>query len=240
MSKTPPFICIDSLDKDFGRRKVLNGLSLDVCKGEFLTIFGPNGAGKTTLLRILSTLSGFSSGSIVIDGFEIKENPAEIREKIGFISHNLLLYKDLNAYENLRFYGKMYNIPSPENRISELLQKVELDHRKFDVVGSFSRGMQQRLSIARALLHNPEIIFLDEPFSGLDVHASGVLDDMLEDFKKGNHTLIMTTHNIEIGLAHANSVAILSGGKIVYSKRGNLPDSDDFKSIYYEYAGDKA
>ncbi|MDO8886879.1 ABC transporter ATP-binding protein [Candidatus Oleimmundimicrobium sp.] len=240
MLKSSPFICINSLSKDFGRRKVLKELNLDVCKGDFLAIFGSNGAGKTTLLRILATLSGFSSGSITINGFEIKENSIEIREKIGLISHNLILYKDLNAYENLRFYGKMYNVPALDDRISELLQKVELDHRKFDVVRTFSRGMQQRLSIARALLHNPEIIFLDEPFSGLDVHARGILDDMLEGLKKeGSHTLIMATHDIEKGLVHANSLAILSGGKIVYSQRGNLPDLDSFKRIYHEHAGDK-
>ncbi|HDP69272.1 MAG TPA: heme ABC exporter ATP-binding protein CcmA [Actinobacteria bacterium] len=235
---TVPLFCIDNLNKSFGRRKVLSELNLKIYKGDFLTIFGPNGAGKTTFLRILSTLSGFSSGSIVIDGVDIKEDSSELRQKIGLISHNLLLYKDLNAYENLRFYAKMYDISLREEKISELLQRVELDHRKFDVVGSFSRGMQQRLSIARALLHNPEIIFLDEPFSGLDVHASKILDDILEKLKREGHTLIMTTHNLERGLVHANSVAIINGGKIVYSKRCDLPDLNGFKRIYYEHIGD--
>ncbi len=232
-------ICVDSLSKRFGRRKVLNELNLNICKGDFLTIVGPNGAGKTTLLRILSTLSGFSSGCITINGVDIKENPAFVRKKIGLLSHNLLLYKDLNAYENLRFYGKMYNVSLLEDKISELLEKVELDHRKFDVVRTFSRGMQQRLSIARALLHDPEIIFLDEPFSGLDVHAGRILDGILEDLKKGCHTLVMTTHDIKKGLVHANSVAVLSGSKIAYHQRENLPDLDDFNQIYSDCVRNK-
>jgi len=223
---------VDSLCKKFGSRQILNGIDLKVFSGDFLTIFGSNGAGKTTLLKILSTLILPSSGTIEIGGFDIKEDSNGVRSQIGLISHNSYLYPDLTAYENLRFYGKMFAVPRLENRITELLELVELEHRKFDLVRTFSCGMQQRLSIARALLHDSPIFFLDEPYSGLDVHASEILDRVLTNLKSENHTFLLTTHDLIKGIEVCTRVAILNNGVISYEAPKGEIDPACFPDVY--------
>jgi len=136
----------------------LRNINLRIAKGEFLTIFGPNGAGKTTLIKIISTLVSPTYGKVVIDGIDIKENPIEIRKKIGVISHETYLYHELTASENLQFFGRMYGTPDLDVRTEELLKTGGLDYRKNDRVRTFSRGMKQRLSIARALIHDPPVL----------------------------------------------------------------------------------
>lgn len=232
-------ISVENLNKNFGKKVILNKLNLSIPKGEFLTIFGPNGAGKTTLIKILSTLSRFNSGDVFVGGFDVVDEPIEIRKLIGVISHNLYLYDELTAKENLRFYGKMYGYPSKklDPRIEELLDEIGLKFRMNDRVGTYSRGMKQRLSIARAILHEPQILFLDEPFTGLDQHATQILTHILERLKSGNRTIIMTTHNIEQGFRLCDRVAILSDGKIVFEKDKKLLKVDKFKSIYLKKVG---
>ncbi|MDI6689341.1 MAG: heme ABC exporter ATP-binding protein CcmA [Actinomycetota bacterium] len=233
-----PLIRAEGLSKIFGRRKVLQDINFELEKGEFLTIIGPNGAGKTTLIKILATLVLPSSGSVKIDGFDLRRDSIAIRERMGLISHNPLLYGDLTAYENLLFYGRMFDIRGLEARISQLLEKVELGHRKFDVVRTFSRGMQQRLSIARVLLHNPSILLLDEPHSGLDPHATDILDDLLEDLKREDRTFIMATHNLEKGLEHATSILILSEGRMVFQGEKRALDIANLREIYTRYVSE--
>ncbi|MEW6188828.1 MAG: ABC transporter ATP-binding protein [Actinomycetota bacterium] len=230
-----PLIRVEGLSKIFGRRKVLQDINFELEKGEFLTIVGPNGAGKTTLIKILATLVLPSSGSASIDGFDLRRDSIAIRERMGLISHNPLLYGDLTAYENLLFYGRMFGIKDLEARISQLLEKVELGHRKFDIVRTFSRGMQQRLSIARVLLHDPSILLLDEPHSGLDPHATEILDDLLEDLKREDRTFIMATHNLEKGLKHATSILILSEGRVVFQGEKGALDIANLREIYTGY-----
>jgi len=169
----------DGLTKVFGQRRALDKVSFELPEGAFLSIFGPNGAGKTTLLRILSTLSRSTSGSAQVLGYDLKENPGDLRAFIGFISHKPLLYLDLSAEENLLLTARLYGVENPEQRVSELLATVELTARRHDIVRTFSRGMTQRLSIARALVHNPQMVFLDEPYSGLDPHAVRIFDELL-------------------------------------------------------------
>ncbi len=233
--KNASFISVSNLCKSFGRRKALDGVSFELKKGEFLSLFGPNGAGKTTLIKILSTLLLPSSGTITIDGVDLRKEPLKVREKIGLISHNSFLYGDLSAYENLLFYGRMYNVSNLEEKISEVLEKVELTHRKFDLVRVFSRGMLQRLAIARALLSKPQILLLDEPHSGLDPHATEIFDTILKDLKEKGHTLIMSTHNLSRGLNLATSVVILSEGKIVFSEKKSAIDLNEFDGLYNRY-----
>ncbi len=223
-------ITVKSISKTFGRRKVLSDISLDLKKGKFLSIFGPNGAGKTTFLKILTTLISPTSGDAQVAGFSIKTHPTEIRKRIGFISHSPLLYRELTTYENLKFYGQMYGVSDLENRIDGLLDQVELSHRRFDVVGYFSRGMFQRLAIARALLHKPEILFLDEPHAGLDPHAVEILEGLINDLKEKN-TFIMVTHNLDLGLSLSTDVVILNHGQIVYRSE-DIIDVDSFKATY--------
>lgn len=232
LASNSPIIEVDSLCKDFGRRKILNGVNLKVSQGDFLTVFGSNGAGKTTLLKILSTLILPSSGKVSIGGFDIKEDSEEVRAQIGLISHSSYLYPDLTAYENLRFYGKMFAVPHLETRIIELLELVELEHRKFDLVRTFSCGMQQRLSIARALLHDSSILFLDEPYSGLDVHASEILDKVLINLKDENHTFMLTTHDLLKGLEVCTRVAVLNNGVIGYEAQREEIDPARFPDTY--------
>ncbi|MDR3053392.1 MAG: ABC transporter ATP-binding protein, partial [Coriobacteriales bacterium] len=160
---TAPAIKVASLTKSFGLRKALNQLDFSLPQGAFLSIFGHNGAGKSTLLRILSTLDRPTAGSAQVLGFDTREGADAIKARIALISHAPLLYGDLTAEENLLLTARLYGVRDPQARVRELLRQVELDHRRLDIARTFSRGMTQRLSIARALLHDPQLVFLDEP-----------------------------------------------------------------------------
>ncbi|MDY6910826.1 MAG: ABC transporter ATP-binding protein [Chloroflexota bacterium] len=209
-------IKIEGLTKSFGGYRVLRGIDLKVKKGECLAVFGPNGAGKTTLIKVLATLSKPAKGTVQLAGMDIKNEAVNIRRRVGVISHQTLLYDNLTAYENLKFYGKMYDVPNLEQRIIEVIEQVDLKNRLHDRVGSFSRGMQQRLSIARAILHNPAILLMDEPETGLDLHASAKLGQLLKTLGSGEKTVFMTTHNLGLGLELSDRIMILHKGRIVY------------------------
>ena len=225
---------VKDLTRTFGVRKALDGVSFELKRGAFLSIFGPNGAGKTTLLRVLSTLSSPSRGSIVkVLGYDVVEEATELRENIGTVSHNPLLYPDLTAEENLEFFADLYCLDNPKARIKELLDAVELTHRKLDTVRTFSRGMVQRLAVARALLPAPELIFLDEPYSGLDPHASDILDSLIESVRK-DHTFVMVSHDLEKGLALSTDALILAKGKIVLYESSATLEHDEFARIFRE------
>ena len=233
-----PEIRVEGLGKAFGRREVLRDVSFTVGRGGFLTLFGPNGAGKTTTLRLVATLLRPSSGSVSVAGHDLKNDPMPVRRAIGFISHNPLLYRDLTAQENLRFYADMYGVADPGRRIGELLERVELSHRRYDVVSTYSKGMLQRLAIARALLHEPRVLLLDEPHSGLDPHAVEILDGLLGEIRAA-HTFVMATHNLRQGLALADQVMILDAGRVVFSHVGRLA-ADEFAAVYHEHVREGA
>ena len=222
---------VAGLSKYFGKRKVLTKISFELEKGGFLSLFGPNGAGKTTLVKILSTLVAPSEGTVSVAGLDPYKNSAAIRSKIGLISHSPLLYLDLSAEENLKFYGAMYGVDNLDARIDELLEQVELDHRRYDLVRTFSKGMTQRLAIARALLHRPSVLFLDEPHTGLDPHAVDILESLLDTIRQ-DHTFIMITHNIERGLALCSKAMILYNGQIAFYQNKADLDKDMFHEIY--------
>jgi heme exporter protein A len=234
---------VRGLVKFFGAKVALDGVDLDVGEGEFLTLVGPNGAGKTTLIRVLSTLTKPTEGSVRVAGYDLGGQGTEVRRRVGLASHQTLLYGDLSAEENLRFYGRMYEVPDLEQRIASLLQRVGLEHRRHDLVRTFSRGMQQRLSIARALLHDPAILLLDEPYTGLDQQATEVLREVLAlplsppklgGMKGGarSRTVLMTTHNLERGLELCDRAAILFNGRIVHqASKGDL-DVASFREAY--------
>ncbi|MDP2211021.1 MAG: ABC transporter ATP-binding protein [Candidatus Aquicultor sp.] len=222
---------VTGLSKYFGKRKVLTKISFELEKGGFLSLFGPNGAGKTTLVKILSTLVAPSEGTVSVAGLDPYKNSAAIRSKIGLISHSPLLYLDLSAEENLRFYGAMYGVDNVDARIDELLEQVELDHRRYDLVRTFSKGMMQRLAIARALLHRPSVLFLDEPHTGLDPHAVDIFESLLDTIRQ-DHTFIMITHNIERGLALCSKAMILYNGQIAFYQNKADLDTEMFNEIY--------
>jgi heme exporter protein A len=228
---------IEGLTKAFGSFYALRGVDLKVPKGEFLTLLGPNGAGKTTLIKILATLSQPTAGFVSVAGVDMKTRSVDVRSVLGVISHQIYLYDDLTAEENLRFYGKMFGVANLESRIEGLLRRVGLYKRRYDPVRNYSRGMQQRLSIARALIHDPEILLLDEPDTGLDQHSADMLGEMLRDLNVPGRSIIMTTHHLERGIEMCDRVAILSGGRIVFDRRRELLDVGDFRRTYYEFTG---
>ncbi|MFQ5811925.1 MAG: heme ABC exporter ATP-binding protein CcmA [Anaerolineae bacterium] len=223
------------LVKSFGGKMALDGVDLDVAEGEFLTLVGPNGAGKTTLIRILATLTRPTRGSVRVAGCDLTKQGNEVRRRIGLASHQTLLYDDLSAEENLRFYGRMYEVPKLEEGITALLQRVDLDHRRHDLVRTFSRGMQQRLSLARALLHDPAILLLDEPYTGLDQRAAEVLREVLISLAGRSRTVLMTTHNLERGLELCDRAAILVNGRIVHQADKSDLDVARFREAYSRY-----
>ena len=220
------------LTKQFGPFLALRGIDLDIRPGEFVTIVGPNGAGKTTLLRILATLSRPTHGHVSIAGHALPKGADEARRQIGLLSHQPLLYGDLTAEENLRFFGRMYDVPLLEARILELLDRVDLLDRRQDRARTFSRGMQQRLAIARALLHDPAVVLLDEPFTGLDPRASDRLEEMLHLLRDGKRTVVMTIHDLERGWAMCDRALVLARGKIVYQAHTADVDVVTFRSEF--------
>lgn len=224
------------LTKVFGDRKALDKVSIEVPEGAFLSIFGPNGAGKTTLVRTLATLSRATSGTALVAGFDAKEEPDKVREHIGLISHNPMLYPDLTAMENLMFTAQLYGVVNAEERVRELLSAVELDHRRFDVVRTFSRGMTQRLSIARALMNDPDVVFLDEPYAGLDPHAVEIFDGLIEQLRDGR-TFIMVSHDLQKGFDVCTHALVLARGRVVsYAPKEDI-DFERFRQLYRETVG---
>ena len=227
---------VRELTRTFGVRKALNKVTFDLPQGAFLSIFGPNGAGKTTLIKVLTTLATPSKVSAKICGLDVIEDAVDLRSRIGLISHNPLLYPDLSAEENLLFFSDMYGVDGAADRVRELLVAVELDHRRLDLVRTFSRGMLQRLSIARALLHKPDELFLDEPYSGLDPHAVDIFDQLIAEIR-ADHTFVMISHDLNKGLELCSHALILARGKVVLEAPKTEIDEDEFKEIYRSTVG---
>ncbi len=227
-------INIEGLSKSFGSLRALNAIDLKIGDGEFLTIFGPNGAGKTTLLRILSSLTKPTAGRVSIRGYDLRKEPQEIRRSIGFISHQPFLYESLSAFENIRFFASMYGISNSDEKAMEVIRNVGLENRRHDLVRTFSSGMKQRLAVARAIVHDPKILLLDEPYSGLDQHGTKIFNEMLKLLKKQGRTILMTTHNISEGFQLSDRVAILANGGFVFEGLTNELEDSKFTDIYFE------
>lgn len=221
-------ILVKKLVKRFGLKTILRGVDFQVQPGEFVALLGPNGAGKTTFLRILASLSRPSLGEVNIAGYKLPNQAAQVRARLGVVSHLPLLYSDLSAEENLRFYARLYGIMHYQSRITEVLELIGLETRRRDLVRTFSRGMQQRLAIGRAILHDPEVMLFDEPYTGLDQDASSVLDDILKTVARQGRTVVMTSHDLSRVENLATRFDILSRGVIAASatqkqlKKSNL------------------
>ncbi|NIV32738.1 MAG: heme ABC exporter ATP-binding protein CcmA [Anaerolineae bacterium] len=223
---------VRKLTKAFGHQAALRGVDLAVGEGEFLTLFGPNGAGKTTLIRIISSLARPTTGSVHVRGEELGKAGTALRRHIGLISHNPLLYGDLTPDENLRFFARLYDLSDAAARIDAVLDQVGLAARRRDPVRTFSRGMVQRLAIARAILHDPAIMLLDEPYTGLDLQAADMLRAVLEELAASNRTVILTTHNLEQGLEMCDRAAILNRGKMAWQGERAGLDLESMKATY--------
>jgi heme exporter protein A len=199
-----------------------------------VALLGPNGAGKTTFLRILASLSRPSLGEVKVAGFRLPNEAAAVRARLGVVSHLPLLYGDLTAEENLRFYGRMYNIEKLEARITEVLEMVGLDARRRDLVRTFSRGMQQRLAIGRAVLHDPDVMLFDEPYTGLDQDASSMLDEVLKTVAAAGRTVVMTSHDLARAEELATRFDILSRGVISASATQDDLKQSNLLTFYKE------
>ncbi len=226
-------IMVRDLKKSFGNRIALRGIDLKLRRGCKLTIIGPNGSGKSTLLKVLSTVMRPSSGEVLIDGINLKNNAEEARARIGLVLHQSFLYGNLTAYENLEFYSRMYDVGRFRERIYEVADTVGITSRLHDQVHTLSRGMQQRLSIARALLHQPTILLLDEPEAGLDQQAVSMLWELLKA-EGETRTIILTSHNLELGFEVCHRVAILHQGRIAFEGERNALDLMGLKRVYQE------
>ena len=212
----------DSLSKRFGKVKALDAVSFELPRGAFLSVFGSNGAGKTTLLRLLATLERPSTGTATVLGYDLRQEAEALRGRIGVISHRSMLYPDMTAHENLMFFARLYGVAEPAARVGELLESVELSSRSHDPVRTFSRGMTQRLAIARALVNDPELMLLDEPYAGLDLRAMSIFDGMIDRIRPGR-SFLMVSHDLELGFRRASHVMVLSAGRLVM-----FADKDEF------------
>ncbi|MBI2868460.1 MAG: heme ABC exporter ATP-binding protein CcmA [Chloroflexi bacterium] len=226
-----------AVTKSFGARSVLRGVDLSVRPGESLVIFGPNGAGKTTLLKILATVMNPTSGAVLVNGRDVRKEPERCRQQIGVVSHQTFLYGNLTGRENLEFYCRMYDVPRAAERVREVAEMVQMSPRLHDRVYTLSRGMQQRLSIARALLHRPPIMLLDEPETGLDQQALGVLWQTLQAGGEGRRTIILTSHSLERGLELGQRLVILFRGRVAYEAACRSLDLTGLRETYQYCTG---
>ncbi len=227
-----PMIEVRKLVKRFGLKTVLRSVDFQVQAGEFVALLGPNGAGKTTFLRILASLSRPAIGEVRIAGYRLPEQAAAVRRRLGVVSHLPLLYGDLTAEENLRFFGRMYGVANLDSRITEVLDLVGLLPRRRDLVRTFSRGMQQRLAIGRAVLHDPDVMLFDEPHTGLDQEASAMLDRVLQEVAARGRTVVMTSHDLARSGDLASRFDILSHGTIAASVQRADIDPNQLLAFY--------
>jgi heme ABC exporter ATP-binding subunit CcmA len=223
---------IKNISKLYGRFHALDNIDLSVASNDFVAVLGRNGAGKTTMLKILATLLKPSNGEVMINGHNIRKDSYPILQQMGMVSHQTYIYSDLTAKENLAFYSKFYDVPSADGKILKLLERVGLAHRADESVRRFSRGMQQRLSIARALLHDPKILLLDEPYTGLDQKASEFLDTILTEYHQAGNCILIVTHDIERIAGIAKRAVVFDKGKVAWDKPiGNMPAQQFLQTV---------
>jgi heme ABC exporter ATP-binding subunit CcmA len=206
----------EGISKFFGDLAALRDVRLGIEPGDSVLLYGPNGAGKTTLLRILAALARPSEGYVSFAGHRLTEDSQAAKAAIGFVSHATFLYAELTGRENLRFYGRLFGLRNLESRIDRALDLFDVRHRADELVRTLSRGLQQRVSLARALLHNPEFLLLDEPFTGLDAEASRNLQGLLARLPEDGKGLVFSTHDFEQGASIARRLVALEKGQIRY------------------------
>ena len=221
------------LVKRFGERRAVDRVDVRLAPGERLAVLGPNGAGKSTLLRMIATLLRPESGTLAVCGLDLPEGASRARAQIGYLGHDPLVYLDLTARQNLEFYADLHGLDRVRERVDDALDRVDLLARSFDPVRTFSRGMAQRLGLARALLHEPRLLLLDEPYAGLDAAGGRLLDGVLADLG-AERGAVMVTHDVERGVALAGHALVLRAGRVVLSEALAGVDGADFRRRYEE------
>ncbi len=237
-SQEHPAIEISGLSKGFGRTAVLRGLDLQVEWGEVLTVLGPNGSGKTTLIRVLATLARPDEGDVHVAGADLSRMGKYVRSITGVVTHEPLLYGDLTGHENLKFVGRMFGLDNVDDRIASVADRLGITSRLHQRTGTLSHGLQKRFSIARALLHDPPVLLMDEPDSGLDQEAQARLDEVVQEKKRSSGAVVMTTHNLDRGLAVGDRLAVLSRGRVAYHEPIDTDARADLaRSAYQKQVG---
>ncbi len=229
-----PYLEIKGLKKSFNLKPVLRGIDLFVDQGKCMVLLGANGTGKTTLLRILAGLARPDAGTVCIAGLDIERDPQQVRRMVGFVTHQPYLYDELTAIENLLFFGRMYAVKQARARATELLQRIGLARRAGERVGALSRGQAQRLALARALLHSPRLLLLDEPDTSLDEEGNQLLETLLREHIEGGGTTLFTTHNLERALRLSDRIGILSGGRVAYQQETGGLELGGVRQVYQE------
>jgi heme ABC exporter ATP-binding subunit CcmA len=225
---------VSGLKKSFGFKPVLRRIDFTLSQGQRLALLGPNGAGKTTLLRILAGLSKASSGTITISGLDSRQDAQEVRALVGLVAHQAYLYEELSALENLLFFARMYAVPQARERSLSLLEHVGLARRVNERVSTFSRGQVQRLAWARALLHQPQLLLLDEPDTGLDQQGNALMDTLFAEHHERGGSIIFTTHNLERALRLSDRILIIAGGRVAYQHDTEKLTFDELQRAYQE------
>lgn len=223
---------IENLTKRFGRLLALRSVSLELHAGQCLTLFGRNGAGKSTLLNATAALIRSYEGRISILERDLRESDEETRRAIGMVSHDTYLYYDLTTEDNLRFYARLYGLSDVEDRVSRMLERFDLEVKAKSAARDLSRGMKQRLSLARVFLHEPQLLLLDEPFTGLDEPACETLARMIAEFVAGGGAVLVTTHDLDRGLEVATRVMVLERGVVAYEAPAAGLDRGTFRQTY--------
>jgi heme exporter protein A len=223
------------LEKAFGYKQALKSTTMTIEAGQVVALAGPNGAGKTTLLRILAALSRPTRGRVAINGIEIPQGAMQARAYIGYVGHQTLLYDELTIAENLRYYARLYALDNVDARILEVAQQVGIEKRMDDAVRTLSRGYQQRVSLARALLHHPKVYLFDEPWTGLDHNSSHVLTGVFERARQEGAAVLFSSHEFERSLAAADRALIMRNGRMIYDgARDEWRDAAGFAQVYTE------
>jgi heme ABC exporter ATP-binding subunit CcmA len=233
----PAAVEVQGLVRAFGPKPVLRGVSLTLVRGKRLALLGPNGAGKTTLLRVLATLAKPDAGWARVAGLDVMQDAAEVRRVVGYAGHQPHVYEELTARENLVFFARMYGLKEPAERAHQLLCRVGLSAKANERARTLSRGQLQRLSLARAVVHEPAVLLLDEPDTGLDEAALALLEELLEERRQAGQTTVLTTHNLERALGQADEVAVLARGRIAYAGAASALDADELRAMYQRWAG---
>jgi heme ABC exporter ATP-binding subunit CcmA len=229
-----PYLEIHAVKKSFGLKPVLRGLNLSLYAGQRMALLGANGAGKTTLLRILAGLARPSSGTITLKGRDYARQMHEIRHIVGFVAHQPYLYEELTALENLLFFARMYSVENPQQRATHLLQRVGLEKKARERANALSRGQVQRLALARALLHAPQLLLLDEPDTGLDQDGLTLLTELLQEHALHGGTLLFTTHDLGIAMQRSDAIVMLNKGRVAYQQETVKLEAEQMRQTYQE------
>jgi heme exporter protein A len=231
MPSTSPAVDVVGVSRTFGRRRAVDGVDLAVNAGECLALFGPNGAGKTTLMRVVAGLLTPTAGSVHVGGRSLRADAAA-RGQVGLISHQSMLYRALTARENVEFAAKLYGVPDPRAAAMRALERMRIADRAESPVRALSRGLQQRVSIARSIVHEPSVVLLDEPYTGLDAAGGAALTEILHGLRTAGAAMMLVTHNVEEGLAVASHAAVMIAGRIVRHDRCDSVDARVYADEY--------